>query len=195
MRKTAQSGRIGFALAALAIAALSSVEARAQAEPQLVTNTVGLLGGAQSGYCVVQKSGALKINIGDDEALVARCGVYTIPLGRAETFKVFANKDTEAVLVDLRNPQSRRLIMISRQDDGQPLTEDISGQISLSAGRGPLSSIANLDVDLTAFEKDGTIGVGAPATKDRSARTSRIDLKRQVEGLRAAGFKFSAKNK
>ena len=187
MRNKPQFGPSALAFAVLAMTTLGS-EARAQTLP--ATNTVGALNDPQS-FCVVQKSGSLKINIGDAEALVARCGVYTVPLGRAETFKAFSNQSANAVLVDLRNPQSRRLILISRQGDGQPLTEDVSGQISMSAGKGPLSPIAELDIDLDSFASDGTIGVNVPASKGEAIRAGRIDLKHQVEALRTAGFKFS----
>jgi hypothetical protein len=50
-------------------------------------------------------------------------------------------------------------LLLSQGADRLPLLEDISGQIALAAGRGPMSDIGDVTVNLKEFAGAGRISV------------------------------------
>jgi hypothetical protein len=114
------------------------------------------------------------------QRLYANCGGRGLPLGPAQTYEAFANPALKATLVDLRNGEDRRILLISLGDDGVPLVEDLSGQLALAAGRGPMSELADVKLDLGRFVQHGEIGVGGGSEDTGPARVDTINLGQQI---------------
>ena len=136
-------------------------------------------------FCSVQTAAALKASM-PVGTLIAFCGTHGVVLGHADTYKVIANESAKALLVDISNNGVRKILLVSDQGDAQPLLEDISGQIALNAGRGPMGRLEDVDIDLSSFASDGAIGVAGHAAGAESGKTGRIDLAQQVASVRAA---------
>lgn len=110
------------------------------------------------------------------QVLVANCNGQGILLGAADQYDVRTNKALGAVVVDIRYHGARRMLLISPRADGQPLLEDISGEIAMKAGKGPTSSIEDVGVDTASFASDGSVAVKASA----GGASGSIDLGRQI---------------
>lgn len=113
------------------------------------------------------------------QELHASCGARGLTLGTFSSFEVVNSKDLSAMLVDVRRGNERRIFMLSISA-GQPLLEDLTGQIALASGRGPMSELSGLDLDLARFEQTGAIGVREPAGDRRSAKFADLDLGQQI---------------
>lgn len=136
--------------------------------------------------CQVATNERFSSPAGDAKQVTAICGRHGLLLGHADAFDVIRNVELGAVLVDMRHGSDRRVLLISLQGERPPLVEDISGQISLSAGEGPLSPIGDIDVDLTGFPRTGAVRVTSrPEVNAGVAKASEIDLARQVSGARS----------
>lgn len=108
--------------------------------------------------------------------IVASCRGQGLILGRADSFRVIENRQLEAMVIDLVRDGERRVLMISFPDD-EPLLEDITGTLAKAAGRGPMSSIEGVEIELGGFEQDSRIAVRSPPEAGRGiARTSEVDL-------------------
>jgi hypothetical protein len=121
--------------------------------------------------------------------LRANCGGQGLLLGSITSFEAIPNDTLGATLVDARLGGYRRVLLLSRQPDGTPLAEDLTGQIALAAGRGPMSEIDGVELDLKAFALTGEVGVrGRPEDAGRR-KTEQIGLAPQValERARQAG--------
>jgi len=116
---------------------------------------------------------------GHVQELFAKCGEHALALGPVSDFKTVSNVDLGATLVDARHGGERRLLLLTIQEGGRPLVEDLSGQIALAAGRGPMSSIADVEIDLESFAQNGDMDVRQQAEK-QSRKIGRIDLRQQV---------------
>lgn len=135
--------------------------------------------GSAQPLCIVQSNAKL----GAPKVLVAFCGGHGTILGPADEFSVFPNETAQAVVVDIRNKGVRKILLVSDQGKGQPLLEDISGQISMSAGKGPMAPLEDMNIDLSSFGADGVIFV---VSRARDGKAGRIDLGRQIAGARTA---------
>ncbi len=89
-------------------------------------------------------------------------------LGQASAFELVTSKDPNAVLVDVRLGDQRRILMLSIPGE-QPLVEDLTGQLALAAGRGPMSGIDGVELDLGRFAQTGVVGLRAPPVEGRVA--------------------------
>lgn len=132
--------------------------------------------------CVVPASDEFMPAIGTAKPILASCHGQGVVLGYADSFSVAENPGFNAVLVDLRRNGARRVVMVVLPAEGPPSVEDLSGDISASAGKGPRSPIDDVDIDLARFARDGSIdvrkGVGM-------SETSRIRLDDRAAGARA----------
>jgi len=104
--------------------------------------------------CVVVKQ-ALTPNA--EPVLLAGCRGHGLILGPATDYQVFRNDTLQATIVDVRNGAQRRVLLLTFLADDKPLLEDISGDISLSAGRGPGAALADLDIDFSDFASEGLV--------------------------------------
>jgi hypothetical protein len=96
---------------------------------------------------------------GQPQEVHADCRGRGVTLGPAETYETAVNPELQATLVDTRFRGQRQVWLISFQEDGQLLLEDVSGSIALSAGRGPMSDLRGLEIDTRGFARDGSIKV------------------------------------
>ena len=117
--------------------------------------------------------------------LRANCRGQGFLMGRATGFETVENESLNATLVDIRLGSSRRVLMLSIQPDGTGLVEDLTGQIALAAGRGPMSEIDGIELDLRGFERTGEIGVRGRPQDAGSRKVDRIDLSRQITAERS----------
>jgi hypothetical protein len=117
---------------------------------------------------------------GGTQDLRASCKGRGLMLGSTTGYHVIANDALPATLIDTWRGSERRVLLISVQADGAPFVEDLSGQIALAAGRGPLSRVEGIELDLANFASDSHIGVhAAPESVDR-AKVVTIDIGQQV---------------
>lgn len=117
------------------------------------------------------------------KTLFGNCRGRGFILGPAEDYQVFRNDELEATIVDLRFGSDRRILMLSLQEDDQVLLEDLSGQIALAGGRGPLSDLAGLEIDIGAFGKDGALAVVSGA-EGRPGQATQLNIGQQVAAER-----------
>jgi len=108
--------------------------------------------------CVVTKQA---LSQGGPQVVLAGCGGRAFVLGPASDYQVYRNDSLQATIVDLRNGPQRRVFLISFPAANQPLLEDISGELALSAGRGPTSTVADLNVDFSGVATSGVLSVPA----------------------------------
>ena len=121
----------------------------------------------------------------DVKQLRANCRGRGFVLGSATEFSVVTNDALQATLVDARLGGERRVILLSFQDDGQPLVEDLSGEIALAAGRGPMSPLAGVDIDVATFASGGSIGVHGRSEDRGSAKADGIGIGQHIALERA----------
>lgn len=114
------------------------------------------------------------------QQLRAVCNNRVLFLGPVTSFQAVENQALKAELIDAHFGNERRVWLLTIQNDGQTLQEDLTGQIARTAGRGPMSRIDGIDLDLTAFADSGQIGVvGRPEDRAR-AKSDRIALADQI---------------
>lgn len=164
---------LGFGLLATPAAAQAGSEARASSE--------------QTPVCSVEANDTFGPPIGNARPVVAICKGQGLLLGYADEFTIATQEALQTVLVDMHRGTDRRVLLISLQSDGPPLLEDISGQISKSAGRGPMSSLEGIEIDVSGFTGDGMIAVrGRPEDNGGTARAGAINLGRQIAQVRSS---------
>jgi hypothetical protein len=144
--------------------------------------------------CTVRTNDTLAPAEGNARQVTAVCGTHGLLLGYADTFQVFSNERLQAVLVDMRRGEDRTVLLISLQDERPPLLEDIGGQISMTAGRGPMGSLEGIEVDVAGFAQGGTIGLRSRSEASGEAKTDTIDLGRKIAEARAVRGAFPARN-
>jgi len=96
---------------------------------------------------------------GAAQELHAICGDRGLVLGPVSEFSVLANDNLNTMLVDVQYQGDRRILLLSIGKDGLPMVENLTGQIARAAGKGPMSAIDDVTVDLTGFASDGAIAV------------------------------------
>ena len=117
--------------------------------------------------------------------LRAICQGVVLLLGPVTKFYAVTSEVLQATLVDAHLGDVRRVLLLTAQDDGQPLVEDLSGQIAVAAGRGPMTSIDRIELDFEEFAKTGDIGVRGQAEDRTAAKADRINLGEQIAFERA----------
>lgn len=126
---------------------------------------------------------AVDVGGGAPKELRAFCQGQVLMLGSVSSFEIMHNKSLKATLIEARNGVDRRVLLLAPQGDGTTLAEDLTGQIALEAGRGPMSSIDDVPIDLKAFPESGEIAVrSAPEDLGRKVR---ISLGPQISAERA----------
>jgi hypothetical protein len=178
IRRNRHSRAAAVAVAMLALG-LSASPAAGQAVPSAPS-------AAPPPVCDVQVSERFAAALGSSTQVLALCGGYGLLLGPADTFEVYRNEGLAAMLVDLRRGSDRRVLLISLQGESPPLLEDLSGQISMAAGRGPMSPLEGVGIDVARFARDGSIGVDGPGASGANVGASTINLGRQVAQVRSA---------
>jgi hypothetical protein len=111
----------------------------------------------------------------------AICAGRVMILGPATSYTAIPNQKLAATLVDMRMGHERRVWLLSVGADGLPLLEEISGQIALAAGRGPMSDIGDVVVEPDEFASAGRIAVQADARAEAApGQLRRIALDEQL---------------
>jgi hypothetical protein len=106
--------------------------------------------------------------------LQANCGGRIFGLGLADSYTPVSNPGLKAEIVDVRWRAERHVWLLSQQDDGQFLLEDLSGSIALSAGRGPMSDLRGLDIDISGFATGALVAVAPQAQAPGKAGQVRV---------------------
>lgn len=117
------------------------------------------------------------------QVLWANCGGRGLLLGSAQTYEALFNPALQAMLVDLQNGSDRRLLLITMQPSGVPRLEDLSGQVALAAGRGPISALTGIAIDSSSFAATGTVAVSGGTSE--TSRTGSISVGEQIALERA----------
>jgi hypothetical protein len=111
----------------------------------------------------------------------AICAGRVMILGPTTSYSAIPNRKLGATVVDMRMRDERRVLLLSIDPEGLPLVEDISGQIALAAGRGPMSDIADVTVEPGEFASSGRIAVQADARAQAApGEVRRIALDEQL---------------
>lgn len=116
--------------------------------------------------------------------LRASCGGYGLILGSTTEYQVFTNEALKAVVIDKKLGDERQIVLISVRDDGQPLVEDITGDLALVAGRGVMSDLRGLDINLDGFTADGAINVSPAAGDATSDKSGIVDIGQRIAAER-----------
>ena len=162
------------------ISVLASAPVSAQSEDR--QPAPGERGNAPGGCAVTAQPG----EIDGVETLHADCSGRLVILGPATAYKVVPNERLNATLIDLQFEHERRMLLLSMGADGLPLLEDISGQVALAAGRGPMSDIGDVVVDPGEFARAGRISVRADERAESARGENRqIALDEQLARERA----------
>lgn len=143
--------------------------------------------------CEVRGDSTIMPPLGDATMVLAICGGQGLLLGHADRFGIHESGELGAVLVTLQRDDAQRVLLISRQEGGAPLLEDLGGQIALAAGRGPMSPIEGIEVDATGFARDGAIAVRDGAARGENA-TATIALAPQIAQARASRAGVAARD-
>jgi len=114
------------------------------------------------------------------QQLRAVCNNRVLFLGPVTTFQATENQALKAELIDSYFGNERRVWLLTVQDDGQTLREDLTGQIARAAGRGPMSRIDGIQIDVTQFAQTGEVGVLGPPEERAGARADKIELAEQI---------------
>lgn len=123
---------------------------------------------------------AVKGTEGRPQELRAKCKDRGLALGRVTAFEAIFSEQSQATLIDAHLGDQRRVLLVTVRNDGTPLAEDLTGQIARAAGRGPMSDIAGIELDLKQFAKTGEIGLrGRPEDRAR-AKADRIAVGEQI---------------
>lgn len=130
---------------------------------------------------------------GSPPTLIGNCRGRGVILGPTDEYKIVRNESLGATVVDLQFAGKRRVLMLTLQDDGQVLVEDLGGQIALAAGRGPLSDIAGLTIELEGFAEDGGLAV-RPGPDDSSRQVAQLNLGQQIAAERGRRLGSAASN-
>lgn len=122
------------------------------------------------------------------QELLASCHGRGVVLGSITAFSASYSEALQALLIEANFGPERRVYLISPGADGRPQVEDLSGEIALAAGRGPMSGLGDVEIDATAFALTGAIGVRGQTADNRSSRQASINLGAQLitERSRAA---------
>lgn len=129
---------------------------------------------------------AVKRAEGPVQDLHAGCRGVGVMLGPVTAYEVIGNDALQATLIDARLGTERRVLLLSLQADGQPLVENLTGQLALAAGRGPASEIEGVELDLARFADDGQIGLSGQVEDTGLTKSERINLAGQVALERAS---------
>jgi hypothetical protein len=112
--------------------------------------------------------------------LYAKCPDRTLILGQVTAFEAVVNEGLQATLVDAVLGEERRVLLLAAQKDRPTLVEDLNGQIARAAGRGPMSTIEGIALDLKRFAETGEIGVAGGLDERGRGGSGRVDVKGQV---------------
>lgn len=115
----------------------------------------------------------------------AACGARGLILGPATQYRVFHNQDLQAALIEMQLGGERRVLLLSLQEDGSPLLENLNGQIAVAAGLGPMSELEGIDLDWAGFAQRGAIGVRGRAAAGGAMRAETLDLGTQIAAERS----------
>ncbi len=143
---------------------------------------------SRSSNCLVQ---ARKVEGKASKRIVANCRGHGLQLGEADQYGVFSQDTLKAVLVDVRLGSRRTIWLISPREDCPPILEDVSGQISVAAGRNAFSSLSDTIIDFGRFARDGSIEIrevqgakSAQEAKGAIAPSVTIDFGQQIAQVR-----------
>lgn len=131
---------------------------------------------------------------GQPAIIIADCNGRGFILGSADSYRVQSNEELDATIVELRQGAGKRILMLSYRK-GQPLLEDITGSLAISAGRGVMSGLDGLEIDFTTFAQDGDIvvhpAIADPSKADKSAT---VNLGLQIEAEQSRVITASTPN-
>jgi hypothetical protein len=165
-----------FSAALACCFALGAAGSPAIAQTQVMTTA------AAAGTCRVLSS---KSNPEGQQQLFAECGKQGHMLGSVSDFTAIGNARVGAILIDARLGQARRILLLSQQPDGQPLLENLNGEIAIAVGRGPMSDLVGVTINWDEFASAGTLAVYGAAADTGLAKADRIDIGRQIALERA----------
>jgi hypothetical protein len=156
-------GRWLFVIAASAIAVLPAKPAYAQTATTAPSNQL----------CYVFTVDAVA---GGPKELRASCKGHGFIFGGTTEYHVVTNDTLKTVVIDNRFGSERHVMLIAVGDDGQPHAEDITGDLAHAAGRGVMSGLRGLDVNLDGFASSGAIAVSPSAGDTAPAKNGQVDI-------------------
>jgi hypothetical protein len=117
--------------------------------------------------------------------LRASCGGRGIILGGTTGYRVFENHALKAIVIENNLDAQRRIVVIRLEADGQPMVEDITSDLALAAGRGVMSNLRGLDINLEGFAADGAVGVGPAAGDATNDKSGIVNIGQRIADARA----------
>lgn len=123
----------------------------------------------------------------DTRAVHALCWGTWLVLGQADEFRVTANFDLEATIVELERDGAPTVLLIRPDADGRPFIENLNATLAEAAGRSALGELKGLALDYGQFALTGRIDIapGAKRAAGAEGRSAEADA-----GIGSAGFEI-----
>lgn len=94
--------------------------------------------------------------------LMARCSGTGVLLGEADDYSYFYNPASGAIVVNIERRGRTRVMLMQRDEVGLSV-EDITGDLSVAAGRAPTDGLRGVSTDFERFGGEGIISVAEGA--------------------------------
>lgn len=122
-------------------------------------------------FVIARPEETVEIGPADAASVIASCGGSGIVLGQAERLRFASNSELDAMLVEIERYGDLFVSLIRRDENGAITVEDLSGTLSIAAGRSHSRGLGGMTLDFTRFAEDGTIGlVGERPGRGQAAR-------------------------
>lgn len=149
---------------ALAIAGLTLIAMPAEAQDVDAADDSSLSSSTAGSGCTINQA----LTDAGPQVLFADCHGRTLVLGPATDYRVFRNDSLEATIVDMRDGDERRILLLSSSRDGQPALKNIGGAIMFEGASEPVA-VADLDIDFSEFAAEGSVFIRSPVAGQSSS--------------------------
>lgn len=119
--------------------------------------------------------------------LLAACSGSGINLGEIDRYSSSLNPGLDAMVVEIERLGHTRVVLLMRNAERGVIVEDLTGALSVAAGRSPTGGLRGLATDVRAFERDGTVGLTASAEPGQLAAVAaqRFDVAEHISDSEA----------
>lgn len=160
-RLLASAGAVMLALS------LAPTDAAAQASPQGAGGQSNAERARERGaepVCAVQMRDDAGNVVAADETreasgmVMAVCNGRGFVLGRGDGFVMMPHRDTGAVAVVVGRDNDRKVWLLSPDEEGNVMLEDLTYEFARAVGRSPTGGLADVRINLARFRNTGVIG-------------------------------------
>lgn len=133
-------------------------------DPEVLARLQAAYAGDDNPLCLISLVGE-----GDAQLVTAGCHGQGLVLGAAQSFETATNAAGDVQIVILRSTGSDRVLMLSGDQSGAPLVEDLTSTLARAAGRSAMANLRDIEVSLTRFVETGMIDL-VPSGREGARR-------------------------